>query len=66
VVENMTEEISRVLHWTRSKIKESYDDYRIRCLITDAYSSRQSTRLLARAKLKKEYPEIYAEIEEVK
>jgi len=41
-------------------IAKRYGELRVRRLVEDAYSSDRATRAMARAKLRTQYPEIYA------
>jgi hypothetical protein len=54
---------SRALEWVITQAKKDYQDYNTRRLIEQAYSDRPSVSIFARAKLKKDYPDIFAELE---
>jgi hypothetical protein len=46
-------------HYTKEKLKEQYSDVKIKMLIDQAYSTNRGTRLLARAKLRRDHPEVW-------
>jgi hypothetical protein len=48
------------------KMKESFDDYHLRQLVDEAFSTNPRVAVLARAELKRDYPDIYEQLEEVK
>ena len=52
------------MSWT--KLKEAFDEYYVRQLINEAFDARPSVRVLARANLKKNYPDVYEQVMEIK
>jgi hypothetical protein len=57
---------SKALEWFIEQAKKDVQDYNTRRLIREAFSDRPSVSILARAKLKKDYPNIYSELDVVK
>ena len=57
---------AEILSMSWTKLKETFDNYHVRQLIDEAFDTRPSVRVLARANLKKNYPDVYAEIEALK
>lgn len=54
---------SRGLKWVIEQAKKDVTDYKTKKLIDEAFSERQAVKILARAKLKKDYPEVWEQIE---
>jgi hypothetical protein len=57
---------SKVLGWFIEQAKKDVQDYNTRKLIREACSEQPSIKIFARAKLKKDYPNIYSELDVVK
>lgn len=55
--------VSQALHWSIEQVKKDVTDYKTKKLIDEAFSARPSIKILARAQLKKDYPEVYAQLE---
>lgn len=53
---------SRGLKWVIDQAKKEVKDYNTKRLIDEAFSAKPSVKVLARAKLKKDYPEIWEQI----
>ena len=63
-IEDEAEKILRSLGAkAKDKAKDVWRDWRVKSLVEQALSDKQSIRVCARAKLKKEYPEVFAELE---
>jgi hypothetical protein len=56
---------SRGLHWVIDQAKKEFRDYNTKQLIDQAFSAKPSVKILARARLKKDYPEIWAQLVEL-
>jgi hypothetical protein len=59
----MSQKINKVFNFLSSKAKDLLHDYALRQLIDQAFSTKASIRVLARARLKKDYPDVWKEIE---
>lgn len=55
---------SRGLHWLIDQAKKDVKDYNTKRLIDEAFSTRPAVKILARARLKKDYPEVWVQIEQ--
>ncbi len=63
-IEDEAEKILRSLSTkAKDKAKDVWNDWKVKSLVEQALSDKQSIRICARAKLKKEYPEVFAELE---
>ena len=51
-----------LLYLLSSKLQDVFSDYKVRSLIDQAFSTKPSVKILARAHLKKDYPDVYAEL----
>jgi hypothetical protein len=49
----------------KDKAKDVWNDWKVKSLVEQALSDKQSVRVCARAKLKKDYPDIFVELEEL-
>ena len=64
-IEDEAEKILRSLGAkAKDKAKDVWNDWKVKSLVEQALSDKQSVRVCARAKLKKQYPEVFAELEE--
>ena len=64
-IEDEAEKILRLLGAkAKDKAKDVWNDWKVKSLVEQALSDNQSTRICARAKLKKDYPDVYAALEE--
>ena len=64
-IEDEAEKILRLLGAkAKDKAKDVWNDWKVKSLVEQALSDKQSVRVCARAKLKKQYPEVFAELEE--
>ena len=64
-IEDEAEKILRLLGAkAKDKAKDVWNDWKVKSLVEQALSDKQSVRICARAKLKKQYPEVFAELEE--
>lgn len=59
----MGKKISKVFNFVGSMLNNTLKDHALRQLINQAFSEKPSTRVLARAKLKEKYPDVWAEIQ---
>ena len=57
---------SRALGWFIEQAKKDVRDYNTKRLIREAFNEQPSIRVYARAQLKKDYPDIYNELEAMK
>jgi hypothetical protein len=57
---------TEILSLSWEKMKQAFDDYNLRKLVAESFDARPSVRVLARVNLKKNYPEVFAEIEALK
>jgi hypothetical protein len=48
------------------KLKNIFEDYEMKNLVEQAFSSKPTTRVLARARLKKDFPDVYEQVMELK
>jgi hypothetical protein len=65
--DNEVEKVLRLLGAkAKDKAKDVWNDWKVKSLVEQALSDKQSVRVCARAKLKKQYPEVFAELEESK
>ena len=66
-IEDEAEKVLRLLGAkAKDKAKDVWNDWKVKSLVEQALSDNQSVRVCARAKLKKQYPEVFAELEESK
>jgi hypothetical protein len=54
---------SKALGWVIKQAKKDVRDYNTKKLIREAFSEQPLIRVYARAELKKDYPDIYDELE---
>ncbi len=65
-IEDEAEKILRLLGAkAKDKAKDVWNDWKVKSLVEQALSDKQSVRVCARAKLKKQYPEVWAELEKL-
>jgi len=58
-----TSPVEKLTALAKTAFKNLVEDYKLRNLVDQAFSKNNVTRVLARAKLKKEYPDVYGELD---
>lgn len=61
---SLVKAVKTVGSFAKNEILCAVDDYKVKELIKKAQSSKQAERILAKAKLKKFYPEVYEVLNE--
>lgn len=61
---NFVKAVKVVGSFAKNELLCAVEDYKVKELIRKTQSSRQAERILAKAKLKKFYPEVYEELNE--
>lgn len=61
---SLVKAVKIVGNFAKNEILSAVDDYKVKELIKKAQSSKQTERILAKAKLKKFYPEVYEVLNE--